>query len=141
MKPEFSRLWARYPSEQHPCAGGWANQCAIRLSISLNAEGTIVINEKTYPEPKCAHGHARGAESLANYLWKRIGKPKIYADGAKAKRAIVGESGIVFFKDCFVREGEITARGDHIDLWRLGTTKTYSDPPNQAKQVWFWRLL
>ncbi len=92
------------------------------MSIALNAEGTIVIGNKTYPEPRCAHGHARGAESLANFLWKRIGKPKIYTEGAKAKVAIAGKSGIVFFKDCFTRDGETVARGDHIDLWKLGVT-------------------
>ena len=141
MKPTFHKLWTGYPNESHPCDGGWTNQCAIRLSIALNTEGTIEISKKTYLEPRCAHGHARGAESLANYLWKRIGRPKIYADGAAAKRTILAKTGIIFFKDCFTREGETVQRGDHIDVWRLGTTKTYGDDSNHAKQVWFWELL
>jgi hypothetical protein len=140
MKPEFNKLWDAYPAENHPCDGNWANQCAIRLSIALNDEGALEISSRTYQEPRCAHGHARGAESLANYLWKRIGRPKIYTDAAAAKRALTGKKGIIFFKDCFTRDGETVKRGDHIDMWRLGMSKTYSDPGNQSTQVWFWDL-
>lgn len=140
MKPEFTKLWKSYPTEQHPCDGPWGNQCAIRMSIALNGEGTLKIGKNTYTEPRCAHGHARGAESLANYLWKKIGIPKIFADGKQAKKDLLGKSGIIFFKDCFTRSGETSAVGDHIDLWRLGTTKTYDDPANQSAQVWFWAL-
>jgi hypothetical protein len=31
-------------------------------------------------------------------------------------------------------------RGDHIDLWNKGKTKTYSDPANKSAQLWFWEL-
>ena len=140
MKPLFSDLWKNYPTEQSPCDGPWGNQCAIRMSITLNGEGTLPISAKTYSEPKCAHGHARGAESLANYLRKQIGRPSIYLNGAKAKLAIAGKTGIIFFKDCFTRDGETARIGDHIDLWRMGVTKTYNDPSNLSAQVWFWEL-
>jgi len=40
-----------------------------------------------------------------------------------------------------VRDGETARRGDHIDLWKLGVTKGYSDPLNKSAQVWFWKLL
>ena len=140
MKPEFTSLWSNYPAEQSPCDGPWGNQCAIRMSIALNGEGTIKINKNTYAEPRCAHGHARGAESLANHLWTAIGKPAVYADPQKAKDTLLGQSGIVFFKDCFAREGETVRGGDHIDLWRLGKTKGFSDPGNASGQVWFWAL-
>lgn len=140
MKPVFTQLWSNYPTVMDPCDGPWGNQCAIRMSIALNGEGTITISKKTYSEPRCAHEHARGAESLANHLWKKIGRPRIYTDGAKAKVSVAGKNGIIFFKDCFTRTGETAARGDHIDLWRLGTTKGYNDPGNHAKQVWFWDL-
>ncbi len=140
MKPEFNKLWASYPNENHPCSGPWTNQCAIRMSIALNTEGTIIVSKKTYGEPRCEHGHARGAESLANFLWKKIGRPKVYAAGATAKTDIQSKNGIVFFKDCFQRPGEEAVRGDHIDVWMLGVAKTYSDDSNLAKQVWFWTL-
>jgi hypothetical protein len=77
------------------------------MSIALNAELTIKVNKETYSEPKCSHGHARGAESLANWLWKNhLGRPTIYTDGAKAKIAINDKTGIIFFKDCFTRAGQ-----------------------------------
>ena len=102
---------------------------------------TIKVNKETYSEPKCSHGHARGAESLANWMWKRnLGRPAIYTSGAVAKQALVSKTGIIFFKNCFTRAGSTAQTGDHIDLWNKGITKTYSDPDNKSAQVWFWEL-
>lgn len=140
-KPSFVNLWSNYPTEQSPCDGGWANQCAIRMSLTLNGEGTIQVNSGTYTEPKCSHGHARGAESLANWLWsKHLGRPKIYTDPAAGKTDIASKKGILFFKDCFTRPGESASVGDHIDLWNAGITKTFNDPSNNSAQLWFWEL-
>lgn len=139
--PSFVNLWSNYPTESAPCDGPWDNQCAIRMSITLNAEGSITVDSGTYTEPKCSHGHARGAESLANWLWRNhLKRPKIYTDGGAAKIDIASKKGIIFFKDCFQRSGETTRRGDHIDLWNAGLTKTYNDPSNLSAQVWFWEL-
>jgi hypothetical protein len=140
MKPEFTKLWNSYPGDMHPCDGPWPNQCAIRLSVALNAEGTIRIDKTTYPEPRCAHGHARGAESLANFLVKAIGMPSMFKDAKDAKVKLLGKNGIIFFKDCFIRGGETTRSGDHIDVWKLGKARTYDDPNNESAQVWFWAL-
>ncbi len=141
-KPSFTGLWNSYPREQTPCNGPWANQCAIRMSLCLNTDGTITVDKKTYPEPKCAHDHARGAESLANWLWaKHLGRPRMFTSASKAKTDVAELNGIIFFKDCFTRTGESAASGDHIDLWQRGTTKTYDDPSNVSKQVWFWPLV
>lgn len=139
-KPNFNKLWLNYPTVANPCDGPWSNQCAIRMSVTLNSEGTIPINKGTYSEPKCAHGHARGAESLAHWLSTKIGRPKIYTDARAAKITIGSKKGIVFFKDCFVRAGETARLGDHIDLWHTGATKGYDDPNNNSAQLWFWEL-
>ncbi len=139
--PSFSNLWNTYPIQSQPCDGPWDNQCAIRLSITLNNEKSITVNASTYKEPRCSHGHARGAESLANWLWRQhLGRPAIYTDGAKAKTAIAAKTGIIFFKDCFTRVGSTERTGDHIDLWNKGVTRTYDDPGNKSAQVWFWAL-
>jgi hypothetical protein len=141
-KPTFNGLWDNYPTVSKPCDGPWDNQCSIRMSVTLNAEGTIKVSKTTYTEPKCAHGHARGAESLANWLWNRhLGRPKIYTSGATAKTENVDKRGIMFFKDCFVRAGSSDRSGDHIDLWNRGVTKTYNDPDNNSAQVWFWEIV
>lgn len=140
-RPAFINLWNSYPTVNDPCDGPWDNQCAIRLSLALNDEKTLLVDRFTYSEPKCAHGHARGAESLANWLWRRhLGRPSIFTSGASAKRALDEKNGIIFFKDCFTRSGETSASGDHIDLWRRGMTKGYNDPGNKSAQVWFWEL-
>lgn len=79
-KPSFVNLWKAYSDllitypDAKPCDGPWANQCAIRMSMTLNAELTIKVNKSTYTEPKCAHEHARGAESLANWLSMEVSK-------------------------------------------------------------------
>lgn len=141
-KPTFLDLWNNYPSNRLPCDGSWTNQCAIRMSICLNDEGTITVSSATYSEPKCSHGHARGAESLANWLWKHhLGRPSIYTDPASGKNAIKGKNGVIFFKDCFTRPGETRSRGDHIDLWKSSVTKTFGDPQNNSAQLWFWELV
>lgn len=140
-KPSFVNLWDNYPKDDFPCDGGWDNQCAIRMSLTLNGEGTVPVNSGTYTEPKCSHGHARGAESLANWLWKNhLGRPKIYKNPAEGKKTIASKKGILFFKDCFIRDGETERSGDHIDLWNAGQTKTYNDPSNNSAQLWFWEL-
>ncbi|TBU96091.1 type VI secretion system amidase effector protein Tae4 [Phytopseudomonas dryadis] len=140
-KPAFINLWNGYPTTQSPCDGPWDNQCAIRLSMALNTERSIRVNRHTYSEPKCAHEHARGAESLANWLWRHhLGRPRIFTDGAEAKRNLNGANGIIFFKNCFTRSGETQATGDHIDLWNKGFTKGFRDDANRAEQVWFWEL-
>lgn len=140
-KPNFNKLWLNYPTNHDPCNGPWPNQCSIRMSITLNAEGTLQVNQNTYSEPKCTHGHARGFESLAAWLTKKIGMPKVYKEGAKAKVAVANKTGIIFFKDCFIRSGESARLGDHIDLWHTGLTKTYNDPNNNSAQIWFWELV
>lgn len=141
-KPSFVNLWSSYPSESNAgCTDTFANYCAIRMSVTLNTEGSINVSKKTYSEPKCSHGHARGAESLANWLWsKHLGRPKIYKDPAAGKVTIAAKKGILFFRNCFTRAGETSRQGDHIDLWNAGVTKTYNDPSNNSQELWFWEL-
>lgn len=139
--PSFHNLWNAYPTANDPCDGPWGNQCAIRMSIALNGEQTIIVDASTYSEPKCSHNHARGAESLANWLWRvHLNRPTIYTTPAAGKRALATKTGILFFKDCFTRAGETERDGDHIDLWNKGMTKGYSDPGNKSAQLWFWEL-
>jgi hypothetical protein len=129
----FIKLWSSYPNEQFPCKKSdgkpaWENQCAIRMSIALQGAG---VSLTAYSDPKCAHGHARGAEALANHLhrilfWPKKGSYKEMADFVRARK------GIVFFKNL---NGNTT---DHIDLWSGAQTKTgWYDT---AVELWFWKL-
>lgn len=132
--PRFDVLSRTYPTELQPCEQGrereW-NQCAIRLSLTLEGAGFAL---KAYTEPTCRHGHARGAESLATYLWRHVGPPKRSWTALEARAKIVGRQGIVFFKDI---DGFRGGRGDHIDLWDGRETRT-GEYFVRAKEVWFW---
>ena len=94
--PNFLSLWSSYPNEQHPCDQGWSNQCAIRMSVCLINAGFQLTK---YTEPKCKHGHARGAESLATYLWHQVGRPKISKTASETRTTVGGKTGLLFFKD------------------------------------------
>jgi hypothetical protein len=126
-------LWAAYPEDHAPCDQNWDNQCAIRMSIALQGAGFRLVG---YTEPQCKHGHARGAESLAQFLVKRFGRPIIKKDGSAAQAAMGRRSGIVFFKDITGFRG---GYGDHMDLWDGSTTKTGAYF-GVCRQVWFWPL-
>jgi hypothetical protein len=143
--PSFDLLWLNYPREMEktgkpivdmdPCEQGrehqW-NQCAIRMSIALIASGFPLTH---YTQgPVCRHGRARGAQSLGDYLWRQVGRPRIARSEAAATRLTAGRSGVVVFKDISGFRG---GRGDHIDLWRHNTTLSgaYFD---RAAEVWFW---
>ena len=104
------------------------------MSVALDESG---FSFDDYGDPKCSHGHARGAESLANHLWRSWGRPRIFSNPSSAKRSMsTGGSGIVFFKDI---AGFRNGIGDHIDLWNGFRTMTgeYFDSCNQ---VWFFSL-
>lgn len=147
MKPNFSNLWKKH-YHNRPCGCTLSNQCALRISAALNKEGTIKINSETYRENLCQHGNAQGAESLAFFLRKEIGKPTDYVNLNPArveniKSKLKKKQGIIFFRDCCLRNDESFSdrTGDHIDLWRCGDTKGYNDPGNSSKQIWFWELV
>lgn len=115
------------------------------MSITLNAELTLAVNSSTYSEPRCAHGHARGAESLANWLWKKnqLGPPKILGNTPAERNTLLTKTGIIFFKDFYYQPGDSEGRpsGDHIDLWNRGMTGTiHGDYFYRANAVWFWEL-
>jgi hypothetical protein len=134
--PSFDSLGASYPDERSPCEQGWSNQCAIRLSIALTGAGFALT---AYTEPKCRHGHARGAESLANYLWRQVNRPRIFAATGErgcehARGHVSGRTGVVLFRNITGFRGGI---GDHIDLWD-GTATMTGEYFGVSQQVWFW---
>lgn len=134
MTINFAELTAHYPTEQHPCGDGWDNQCALRMSLALEGSG---FSFSGYSDPVCSHGHARGAESLANHLWRSLGRPQIFTAGASAKSSLSGKCGIVFFKDI---TGFRNGSGDHIDLWDGNRTRT-GEYFSYCKQVWFFKTV
>lgn len=133
MTVTYDRLDSSYPNEQAPCGDGWENQCAIRMSIALEGAG---FSFDGYTDPLCSHNHARGAESLANHLWRQWGRPRIFTSPQSAKGSLASSRGIIFFKDL---RGFRGGSGDHIDLWSGTRTKT-GEYFSSCKQVWFYSI-
>jgi hypothetical protein len=133
MLPRFKSLLDNYPEDSEPCNQGWDNQCAIRVSIALVGAGFPLT---AYTDPLCKHGHARGAESLANYLWKQVRPPTISKDPSKGKARTKAKTGIILFRNITGFRG---GRGDHIDLWDKNATMTgeYFDV---STETWFWEV-
>lgn len=114
----------------------WGNQCAIRMSIALSGAG---VSLKGYTDPKCSHGHARGARSLANWIWrmKLLCPPEQYTgpDALTIKDKIKDRDGLIYFHNLDGEEGN-----DHIDLYRNNNTQaTYSNLWT-AVEYWFFEL-
>lgn len=125
----FDELWRNYPTND-PClnpANGkkaYDNQCAIRLGAALEKSG---VSFKSFRGPRCEFG-ARGngmvlrAQELADWLNT---KPfahcpaSIQVEGKSFHKKIAARKGIVFFKDYWMRDGEKSPTGDHIDLWNM----------------------
>ena len=135
----FTELWNNYPQETKIEQGckHYSNQCAIKLSRALSKSAFAL--DSNYKDPTCsADGvrHARGAESLANHLWRTLARPRIFKTPATAKQNLILQKGIIFFKDISQFRGGI---GDHIDLWNGFATKgnSYFD---RCREIWFWLL-
>jgi hypothetical protein len=158
--PPFSTLWTSYPhdtqappgsSHAMPCdekdANGqyhYINQCAIRMSYCLIKAG---VSLASYTDPKCKHGYARGAESLATWIWRTFGEPlRVDCSKPGEKAAFIdgayrSKNGIIFFKDFYGNP----VTGDHIDLlYHMNTlvTTATGDYTNDSrvKQIWFWEV-
>jgi hypothetical protein len=139
-KPVYQVVENNYPADRFPCdqttQGGalaWENQCAIRMSIALVGAG---VGLSGYRDPKCKHGHARGAESLANFLWRAWGRPRIFRSAVSARSHVAARQGVIFFKDI---EGFRGGRGDHIDIWDGVQTRT-GEYFERSTQTWFFEL-
>jgi Type VI secretion system (T6SS), amidase effector protein 4 len=131
--PRFQSLLDKYPKDLAPCEQGWDNQCAIRVSIALVGAGFFL---SAYTDPLCKHGHARGAESLATYLWKQVRPPTISKNSSNGKACTRAKTGIILFRNITGFRG---GRGDHIDLWNKDATMTgeYFDV---STETWFWEI-
>lgn len=132
-KLSFTELWDAYPSDAllHINAKTGENifndSCAINVSAALYLCG---IRLRSYRGTKCwacptpdENGkgiHAIRAQELADYLKTRpfadCPKP-IELTGESYEEKVSGKTGIIFFQDYWLRDGERTRSGDHIDLW------------------------
>jgi len=170
VRPQYAllqRAYEVYRGNSQPCARGVANQCAVRMSIALGRSGFGL--EGFMPQSRVHSGngachtdgmsHVLGALELATWLKRALGdplniRPQAGTSGcAHAFTQIRGQTGIVYFNNCFTRAGSAVQVGDHIDLFNGqqyynqiihpragGDETTGGDLFGRADQVWFWRL-
>jgi len=164
----FKQLWDNHPTitgDQNPCqtkgVPNYSDQCSIRIGACLARAGVNVLK---IPKLACcwyhkrSDGHFLRAEELASGLTKcligGIKKAQNITPGNYVTE-LNGKTGIIFFKDYWLRKGERTPSGDHIDLWngsRLTDSTSYlrihmnlvipglwSDY-KQAKKILFWQV-
>lgn len=159
----FKQLWDSYPTG-HPCTGPFSDQCAIKFTEALMANGLSI---SSFKGTRCwgdssafAGKHAIRAEEVANWLAglpiPGMGKRE-KIDPTKYQSELDGRTGFIFYKDYWQRDGESfkNRSGDHIDLWnknrstgemfawQRGLSEWLSSDVsdrNQAKDVWFWQV-
>ena len=170
---KFSKLWSDHPTRKGnsaPCRKGgvsaFPNQCSIRLGVCLRASG-IKASDLKWPEDKKKpvlcwfHDsnalHVIRAEELATSLrgaeFDGLGKRKSVSNPKKFDSELAGKTGIVFFKDYWLRDNDPAEAptGDHIDLWNgrdttasdaggAGSRPDYFAGYRKAKQIWFWPI-
>lgn len=131
---KFAQLWAAYPdsSIKHidttTHKDVFSDHCAINVSQALL---TCDIKLKTFTGTRCWNCptpdsstqkgvHAIRAQELSDYLMTRPfpGCPQpVVLSGENFEKNITGKTGIIFFKDYWLRGSEKVPTGDHIDLW------------------------
>jgi hypothetical protein len=122
----FAELWKNYPSTdsvRHD-AENISDYCAIKVSEALIRSG-VIINKRTFNGVLCwgcpgESNHIIRAQELANWLKLKpfVGCPNAQTlTGEGFRDALQDKTGIVFFKDYWLRSNEQARTGDHIDLW------------------------
>lgn len=166
----FAALWGGYPKEHDPyrdaqgkVPSGFDNQCAIRMSATLHQVGVTMKSFKGASVQLNGQRAAIRAEEFAAWLKLQpfCGLPNkpLTVTGADWQQKIKGRTGIIFFKDYWARDGEVShASGDHVDLWnkdrltpgfasflrftvglRASSILGFSDL-GKAKEILFWEI-
>ncbi|MGL5424619.1 MAG: T6SS effector amidase Tae4 family protein [Serratia fonticola] len=130
----FDDLWKAYPTntighiDPKTRKDAFDDHCAINVSASLYQCGILLKSFRDTrcwncptPDPVTKKGiHAIRAQELSDYLATRpfAGCPRpLERTGENFESSVNGKTGIIFFQDYWLRTGEQTPTGDHIDLW------------------------
>ncbi len=123
----FARLWAGYPDEAPYRDGngnvpvGYENQCAIKVSAALYAAGGKLDGFTGATISVGGNRLAIRAQEMAE--WLQTASVKVLQSrvtdvtGQDWQTKLKGKTGIVYFQNYWLRPGEKTPSGDHIDLW------------------------
>lgn len=129
-RPNFSlmrRCFEEYRSDNAPCKGGAANQCAVRMSVAM---GRCGFGLESFPDRRRVHRgrrschcdvpHVLGAEELERFLRLSLGETFRFSrhdlrHPERVLECLHGSTGILYFNDIFRRDDH--SAGDHIDLF------------------------
>ncbi|AIN18677.1 hypothetical protein CH54_3326 [Yersinia rochesterensis] len=133
----FDELWSAYPSStiKHidPKSKDdiFSDHCAINVSQALYQCGILMKSFKgarcwNCPTPDSTGKgiHAIRAQELSDYLKSQKilpfagGKKPLELTGKTYEDAVSDKTGLIFFQDYWLRSGEKSPTGDHIDLWK-----------------------
>ncbi|MDQ0037632.1 hypothetical protein J2W30_005409 [Variovorax boronicumulans] len=125
---KFADLWVSYPDNApyvDPKTGeppkGYEDQCAIKVSAAIIGAGGKMKSFKGATVNVGGEKLAIRAQELSGWLALQpfCGLPKKPENvtGKNWQDKIRGRTGIIVFKDYWLRKGEKTATGDHVDLW------------------------
>lgn len=151
----FQTLWSNHPgSGSKPCDEYFENQCAIRMSISLQDSGVSLRtfkgtscwfkNDKKHPKDTKIK-HVLRARELADWLkskntfgtYTKYNRSKYELKHGKPldSTAFQEFKGILFINDGW------TGGVDHIDLWN-GTEMKAGDTHwlTLGDEIWFWEM-
>lgn len=149
----FETLWAAHPGGDPACdKDDFVNQCAIRMSKSLNENGIDLQGLRTclsYDSIKyAAHapGHVLSAQELANHFYgadraKMVGASSFHLYPGSINDnmdKLKNRKGMIFIEDGW-------GTTDHIDLWRGdGESGTLRGGANSyfgfGKKIWLWNF-
>lgn len=168
----FVALWAGYPGsppyldpKTNEPPAGYENQCAIKVSVALAAAGVSMERFRGAAVAVKGTRAAIRAQELAAWLKRERIDGIAFAPetitGTEWQGKIKGRTGIVYFADYWLREGEKTPSGDHIDLWNgsrmtasglSGAITTFArfglginagpgfSDLGKATTIWFWEV-
>ena len=144
----------------------FSNYCAINLSEALRKSEIKLVKFEGATCWGCDvenGSHAIRATELAKWLLKNningVGKVKVL-NGSNYADYVRGKTGVIYFEDFWVRKGQTSRTGDHIDLWNKnelesigtfltwirrtfpGTSEAFFDMSDltKSKRVYFWEM-
>lgn len=126
-RPPFGLLnavYGMYHNDPAPCKDGKIlNQCAVRLTLAMGRCGfSFDLFEPQHRVHQGRKGcelddpHIVGADELHKYFMY-VWDTGLRGKGSEIRERIKGKPGIIYFDNCFIRQGETGKKGDHIDLW------------------------
>jgi hypothetical protein len=141
---KFSKLWDAYPSDKPYVDAkgnvpkGYENQCAIKVSVALHGVGVELKGFTGAQVTIKGKRAAIRAQEMPGWLSKAIipgiANPPRDITGSDWQDKARNLTGIVYFENYWLREGEKTPSGDHIDLWN-GSRLTMSGWAGVAQGV------